>query len=331
MMAKATANSNFSSLGGDSVHGVRDHRYQEYRRCWEENPAHFIVRDFPLHLDLETTNRCNLRCTFCDRRPLLTKEQIGDLDFALYRKILDECQGRLWGLKLSYRGEPLLHPDLTAMVAYAKSKGVLDVYFNTNGMLLTEAASLGLMDAGLDRISVSVEGTDPVAFERQRRGAKFSRILANLDTLISWRTKKGYDRPRIRVQTVKFAGLDLETYKNFWLSHADEVAAVSYQDTRERREGLVCREWACPQLWQRLTMEWTGAMMACNNDDHRLLYLGNLNERSVASCWHDPQVQQARQLHQQGQSHLVRACNGCAWRTAQIQKLTLVQTGLLEL
>jgi radical SAM protein with 4Fe4S-binding SPASM domain len=328
MMAKATPDSNFYSLGGHSVHGVQESSYQEYRRCWEANPANFIVRDIPLHLDIETTNRCNLRCTFCDRRPLLTKDQLGDMDFSLFGKILDECRGgRLWGLKLSYRGEPLLHPDLVEMVAYAKSKGVLDVYFNTNGMLLTEEVSLRLMDAGLDRISVSVEGTDPVAFERERRGAKFSRILSNLDAMVSLRTKKGYNRPRIRVQTVKFPGIDLAEYKNFWLSHADEVAAVSYQNTQERLEGLVCREWACPQLWQRMTIAWNGAIMPCNNDDHGFLCVGNVKERSVSSCWHDPQVQQARKLHQAGQSHLVQACNGCAWRSAQIHKLKPLPKG----
>jgi radical SAM protein with 4Fe4S-binding SPASM domain len=327
-MVKSSPNSNFYSLGGSSVHASLTQEYQDYRRCWEENPANFILRDFPLHLDVESTSRCNLRCTFCDRRPLLTKGQVGDMEFSLFRRILDECQGgRLWGLKLSYRGEPLLHPDLVEMVAYAKARGVLDVFFNTNGMLLTEAVSLRLMDAGLDRISVSVEGTDPVAFERERRGAKFSRILANLDALISLRTKKGYDRPRVRVQTVRFPGLDLEEYKNFWLSHADEVAAVSYQDTRQRLEGLVCRDWACPQLWQRMSIAWNGAVMPCNNDDHGLLCVGNVKERSVASCWHDHLVQQARKLHREGQSHLVPACNGCAWRTAQIQKLKPMPKG----
>ena len=321
-MAKALHNSNFSSLGGHSVHDLGDSSYQEYRHCWEANPANFIVRDFPLHLDLETTSRCNLRCRFCDRRHLLAEEQIGDLDFSFYKKILDEGQGgRLWGLKLSYRGEPLLHPDLVEMVAYAKSRGVLDVFFNTNGMLLTEEMALKLMDAGLDRISVSVEGTDPVAFERERVGAKFGRILANLDTLIALRLRKGYNRPRVRVQSVEIPGLDLAEYKNFWLSHADEVAAVSYQNTQERLEGLVCREWACPQLWQRMTIAWNGAIMPCNNDDHGFLCVGNVKERSVSSCWHDDQVRQVRKLHQEGQSHLVKACNGCAWRTAQIQKI----------
>lgn len=320
-MVKATSNSNFYLLGGKPRPDIQDSEYEQYRLCWRENPANFVVRDFPLHLDVEVSSRCNLRCTFCDKLSLLSPDQLGDIDFRLYQKILDECEGgRLWGLKLSYRGEPLLHPRLVEMVAYAKARGVLDVYFNTNGMLLTPDKSQGLMDAGLDRISVSVEGTDPLAFERERKGAKFHRILDNLDNLISLRNQKGYNNPRVRVQTVKFADLDLEDYRDFWLSHADEVAAIDYKDSINRRQGLVNRDWACPQLWQRMTIEWTGAIMPCNNDDFRHLCVGNVKDRSVASCWHDHSVNRARELHQQGLSHLLLACDGCPWRTAQIHK-----------
>jgi radical SAM protein with 4Fe4S-binding SPASM domain len=325
-MVKATPNANFYSLGGRSVHEVKDAEYQEYRRSWLENPANFIVRDFPLHLDVEITSRCNLRCTFCDKLPLLSKDQQGDMSLAQYKKIIDEGRaGRLWGLKLSYRGESLLHPDVVEMVAYAKANGVLDIYFNTNGMLLSESLSLQLMDAGLDRISLSVEGTDPVAFERERRGANFHRILQNLDRLMSLRTQKGYAHPRVRVQTVRFPDLDLEDYRRFWLNHCDEVAAVDYKDSTNRVKGLECRDWACPQLWQRMTIEWTGDVMPCNNDDYRRLCLGNVKERSIAACWRDPLVQRARELHQSGQSHRVEACDGCPWRTAQLRKIIPAQ------
>lgn len=320
-MVKAFPNSNFYSLGGTSVHVSQSPKYQEYRRCWEEYPAKFIVRAFPLHLDVEISNRCNLRCTFCDKLPLLSKDQLGDMDLSRYRGIIDEgAAGGLWGLKLSYRGEPLLHPDVVEMVAYAKAKGIIDVYFNTNGMLLTPELSRRLMDAGLDRISISMEGTDPVAFERERRGAKFHQIISNIDKLLSLREKRGNHHPRVRIQTVKLPGLDLESYRNYWLSHGDEVAAVDYKDSRQRRQDLIAPDWACPQLWQRMTIEWDGSIMPCNNDDYRQLCLGKVQDRSVAKSWHDRRVQEARKLHRQGLSHLVAACNGCPWRSAQILK-----------
>ena len=45
---------------------LRD-EYWEYRKAWSELPRTFTVSRFPLHLDIETTRRCNLRCPHCMR------------------------------------------------------------------------------------------------------------------------------------------------------------------------------------------------------------------------------------------------------------------------
>ncbi len=318
--ASATANANFTTLGAGSAHDGHDAAYREYRRQWEENPRHFIVRDFPIHLDLEATNRCNLRCTFCDKLPVLTKDQIGDMDFGLFTRIIDEGrEGGLCSIKLSYRGEPLLHPRLAEMVAYAKKSGLLDVYFNTNAMLLTETMAEALIDAGLDRISISAEGTDPAAYAAMRRGADFSRLLANVERLRAVRERRGVDHPRIRVQTVRLPEIDLAAYRRFWEPLADEVAALDFMDAAHR-EALVDPTFACPQLWQRMTVEVGGSVNPCNNDDFRRLSPGNARERSIRECWHDPAVALAREAHRQGQSHLLAACRDCVWRAAQIVK-----------
>ena len=320
-MVQAKANANFHSLYGSSFPDKITPLYQEYRRCWMEYPSRFFVRDFPIHLDVEASSRCNLRCTFCYKLPILSRDQIGDIDIRLYRKILDEAGEKgLWGLKLSYRGEPLLHPSIAEMVEYAKKRRVLDVYMNSNGMLLTEEMSNRLMDAALDRISISVEEIDPVKFERDRVGAKFDRILRNVETLMNLKANRGSEIPKVRVQTVCLPDVDLDEYTEFWKSRCDEVAAVDYKDVVHRDEKIINSEWACPQLWQRMTIEWDGTVMACNNDDFRSLSPGNAHERDISSCWHDPLVQKTRELHMEGKSHLLKACRGCPWRTTQIMK-----------
>ncbi|HRR41118.1 MAG TPA: radical SAM protein [Syntrophales bacterium] len=320
-MVQARANANFYSLSGSSAPENRTPVYDEYRRCWNDYPARFVVRDFPLHLDVEATSRCNLRCTFCDKLPLLPKSKLGSMDMGLYRKIIDEAGEKgLWGLKLSYRGEPLLHRHIAEMVAYAKKKGVLDIYFNSNGMLLTERMSQQLMDAGLDRISISVEGTDPARFEQDRLGAKFDVILRNVETLMTLKAQKGYAHPKVRVQTVCLPHIDLDDYREFWKDRCDEAAAVDYKDAVNRDEDLVNSGWACPQLWQRMTIEWDGTIMPCNNDDYGRLSPGNIKDRNIEDCWHDEIVQQARKMHMKGDSHRLEACRGCPWRTTQVRK-----------
>ena len=172
----------------------------------------------------------------------------------------------------------------------------------------------------MDRISISIDGTDPVAFERERRGAKFDRILNNVSTLIDMRESGGYRIPKIRIQTVRLPEIDLNNYRSFWQNYCDEVAVVDYKAVEDRNQTIIDGNWACPQLWQRMTIEWDGTIMPCNNDDLRKISPGNAMEMPVKDCWHDQIVEQARKLHRQGKSHLIESCNGCPWRTTQINK-----------
>lgn len=319
-MTEIKPNSNFYSLGGNSVHDSTSDAYKEYRRVWLENPKNFILRDFPVHLDIEATSKCNLKCTFCDKLPLLSREQLGNIDFNLYKRIIDEGkEHKLCGVKLSYRGEPLLHPNIAEMVAYAKNAGVMDVYFNTNAMLLNELMSEKLIASGLNRISISIEGTDPAAYEKERVGAKFNIVLNNVKTLQKLKAKHNVSFPKVRIQTIFSPGMDIKSYTSFWGPQCDETAAVDYKDESVRKTGITA-DWACPQLWQRMTIEWDGTVLPCNNDDVRLFSPGNAGSKSIYDCWHDTKVETMRTLHRQGRSHELKDCDGCPWRTAQIAK-----------
>ena len=256
---KAIANPNISRLGGTSVHSSEDAYYKEYRQEWHRRPEQFDTGSFPVHFDIEATSRCNLRCTFCDKLPTMAPEQFGDIDFDLYTKIIDQgVEAGLYSVKLSYRGEPLMHKRLADMVRYAKDRGVVDVYFNTNAMLLTEKRSKELVQAGLDRISISIEGTEPKAFEAARVGASFERIRQNVLQLRQVKKALDTEHPKIRIQTVALPGIDLDSYHNFWEPYCDETAAIDYKDCEQAPLAFEAENWACPQLWQRMTIEWDG-------------------------------------------------------------------------
>jgi len=303
------------------VQNKPDPQYQEYRRLWHAAPREFLPLAFPLHLDIEATNRCNLRCTFCDKLPSLTPDQLGFMDFDMFKRILDEGQEhKLYSVKLSYRGESLLHPRLPEMVAYAKKCGVIDIAFNSNGMLLTERIARALIDAGLDRISISIEGTDPAYYERERRGARFDTVRRNVERLKNLREGLGLDYPRIRIQTVALPGLDLKEYARVWGPLCDETASVDYRDVCAREEPAVDTTWACPNLWQRMAIEWDGSIGACNFDEHHKLQCGRFPQTTILEAWSSPLARATREAHQRGLSHTVEACRSCAWRTTEIKK-----------
>jgi MoaA/NifB/PqqE/SkfB family radical SAM enzyme len=78
-------------------------------------------------------------------------------------------------------GEPLLHPRFPDMVRAAKARG-LRAEVTTNALLLDDAMAVGLLEAGLDQLVVSIDGATAEAFGRVR-GASLDRVLENVRRL----------------------------------------------------------------------------------------------------------------------------------------------------
>lgn len=330
MSTKIESNANFHQVTAGSVFDVRsDEAFKEYRRRWNHNPPNFVADSFPIHLDIESTNACNLKCPFC----ATTTEHWGPsksglMDLGLYRKIIDEgAENGLCAIKLSLRGEPLIHKQLHEMIRYAKDKGILDVYFNTNGMLLTEEVSQQLIVAGLDRISISFEGMEKARYEMYRPGAVFETVIKNVETLLNVRRRLGVKNPQVRVQTVLLPELKetFDQYVAFWDDKVDEVA---YLDAREEgpqydHRGALA-DWACPFLWQRMTILWDGTILPClmhGLDDFSLMALGNVNNDSIKELWRGARETEIRALHMKGAAHKLEACDRCSYRAMEITKL----------
>jgi len=126
-------------------------------------------------LRLSVLDRCNLRCTYCmpeeslqgqgvflPREELLTDAELLRLVHIFVELGVDKI--RLTG------GEPLLRPGLSRLVAsIAGVPGVRDLALTTNGVLLPRHAQ-ALSDAGLGRITISLDSLDDATFTRMSGG-----------------------------------------------------------------------------------------------------------------------------------------------------------------
>src|SRR5262245_17997242 len=127
--------------------------------------------DRPLRdLRISVTDRCNFRCTYCmpkeifgrdfqflRREELLSFEEIARLARLFVELGVEKI--RLTG------GEPLLRRGLDQLVAMlAAIEGLRDLTLTTNGSLLTRARARALRDAGLRRITISLDSLDDRVF-----------------------------------------------------------------------------------------------------------------------------------------------------------------------
>jgi len=140
------------------------------------------VRD----LRISVTDRCNFRCVYCmpkevygrdhaflPRAALLTFEEIERV--ARVFAALGVRKLRITG------GEPLVRRDLEGLIAKLAAIGDLDVTLTTNGALLASKAQ-ALADAGLTRITVSLDSLDDETFRRMNDvDFPVSRVLEGID------------------------------------------------------------------------------------------------------------------------------------------------------
>ena len=320
---KIKVNSNFHHIAGDNLFEMNNVLFEEYRRKWKEWPERFYTGSFPLFIDIEVTSVCNLKCPFCSttyRGRFIDK---GFMPFDLVKKIIDEgADNGLYGVKFNYRGEPLLNKEICKFVRYAKDKGLVDVYFNTNAMLLDNDMAGALIDAGLDRISISVEGYTKDVYERYRVGSDFEKVLSNIVSLQEEKKRRGAKHPKVRVQTVLLEEIkkDLDAYREFWHKIADEVAYLDYKEMKDRKMGL-SSTWACSQIWQRMQVWWDGTIVPCNHDDEAGLKLGNLKDITIKEAWSSDFLNKVRDKHKGGLSHEIPSCDGCYLRDSEIKKI----------
>jgi MoaA/NifB/PqqE/SkfB family radical SAM enzyme len=104
---------------------------------------------------IEITNVCNLRCAFCPG----TKRAARTMSPEEFAAVLDRLHGHVSYIYLHIMGEPLLHPQLGALLSLAAQRG-MRVCITTNGTLLDAQADTLLSAAALHKVSVSLHSVE---------------------------------------------------------------------------------------------------------------------------------------------------------------------------
>jgi cyclic pyranopterin phosphate synthase len=195
-------------------------------------PSRAPVRDQfarPLgSLRLSVTDRCNMRCSYCmpeaeyawlPRASLLTFEELTRVTRIFAS--LGVQKVRLTG------GEPLLRHELPSLVrTLATVDGVKEIALTTNGLLLRRFAH-ELRDAGLDRITVSLDTLRP------ERALAFARTERHADTVDGVHAAGEAGFVGLKLNTVVIRGFnddELPDLLEFGRAHGAEARFIEYMD-----------------------------------------------------------------------------------------------------
>ena len=152
-------------------------------------------------LRVSVTDRCNFRCTYCmpaDGLPWLPKDQtLSFEEIVEVARAATELHG-VTHVKLT-GGEPTVRRDLPMLVAMLRGlPGVRDLSMTTNGFSLGEL-SRPLRDAGLDRVTVSLDSLDATRFKAITRTGRLDRVTAGIEAALS----AGFDAVKLNCVVVR--------------------------------------------------------------------------------------------------------------------------------
>jgi radical SAM protein with 4Fe4S-binding SPASM domain len=249
------------------------------------------------------------------------------MDFELYKKIIDdicEFEKPIKVLRLYKDGEPLLNPKFSEMIKYAKEKKCAErIDTTTNASLLTSEKSLAMIEAGIDRINISIEGVDNGQY------LEFSRYKIDFDALVKniaflYKNKKNCEII-IKINGDSISEKDKEKFYEIFGDIADGVYIEHIMSCWPNYEldgveinqefGIYGQEikevMVCPYVFYSFSINSDGSASTCFLDWAHKLIIGDANKESVKEIWNGKKLSEYQKMFLEKKRKGHPVCKDC--------------------
>ncbi|MBN2213886.1 MAG: radical SAM protein [Bacteroidales bacterium] len=292
-----------------------------------------LVSGKPAFVTVEPTNNCNLRCTGCPAGNGTMERTRGNIDISLFKKLIDELAPTLSYLMLYFQGEPLLHPRLAEFIRYAADKRIYTAV-STNAHYLSRQYSKKIIESGLDRIIISLDGTDQESYSKYRQGGDFNRVLQGIVNLVQIKKEMNSRQPLIilqfivmrhnehQVKEVKTLGKKLNVSRTvikslqvYDLKNNLHLLPVNPGFSRYRYnktgEPVIKNRLRnkCQRLWHTMVILQDGSIVPCCFDKDAQHIVGKYQDSDLSKIWKGKQLSDFRQKILNSRKSIGMCCN----------------------
>ena len=300
---------------------VEKSNWADYRKKYDM-ASNLSELDYPIQIDFELNASCNLKCPMC---PISAESPKGKgkstwFDFDFYKELIDySVKEGTRAIKLNYINEPLIRNDLIKFIEYALSKGILDVYFSTNGILLSETLSEKLIKSGLTRLQVSIDAVTQETYDKVRPGGSLEKIKNNLNKFLELRKKLKSITPLVRVNFVKTTNneFELDNFLNFWKDKVDMIGVQEFIKPTKvvneiKSKKSFKKNFKCSFPFKQLVINNEKQVLPCCTFWGEELALSKIEKpEDLKEAWNSEKMRNLRKKHLEGKYFEIPQCKNC--------------------
>lgn len=276
----------------------------------------------PTMVNIEPTNKCNLKCIMCPRDEM--ERNLGVMDLDTFKKVIDQCvQTGVTQITLNGYGEPFIAKQVFEMIAYTMQTP-LKLKINTNGHYLNSTNIEKLLAQPPHHLSISMDGATRETYEKVRINGKFDRLMTNLNNLLEAREKLQDHPMKITLQIIRMdeTEQEIEDFINQWKDRVDEISIPNihnwgglYEESGNLSKMDVKRV-PCKELWRTMMVFQDGSTSICCAVFDNNMNMGNIKDKHLSEIWRSEEYNQLRQHHVDGNFHLIDICKDCnMWKS----------------
>ncbi len=288
----------------------------------------------PYAVFLDVCDVCNFKCNFCAVQNDKKKRSFmrGIMSYELFKKCVDdlsEFPDKLKVLRVTGLGEPLLNRHFPQMVKYAKMNGCAEMIESvSNGSLLTHKLSEEIVDAGLDKIRFSIEGTNKEDYKIIGCHIEnWDSFIENFQYLYSIKKQLSIYMKVVdaSVDTEEKQKVFFDTFGNCCdkinIEHISPVWA-GFEEINDRFNighlgvhGEKIKEVnICPDPFYSMIIHCDGTVGICCSDWERIEIIGDVNKEKLIDIWMGPRHRRLLEsMLEKGRRKCSKACNKCEY------------------
>ncbi|MCO4781850.1 MAG: radical SAM protein [Candidatus Cloacimonetes bacterium] len=272
----------------------------------------------PVMLNIEPTNKCNLKCVMCPRDQMT--RPLGTMSIQDYKKLMIQAQDAgVTEITLNGYGEPFITQEVYEMVSLAKEFG-FNIKINTNGHYLTEDRIIKLLQDPPHVLSISLDGATKEVYERVRINGDFSKVQKAISLFIKLRKEQNKEHEvKLNLQIIKMDETqeEVDEFCNFWKDKVDEVHVPNVHNWGGviQKNGVLndldITRYPCKELFRTMMVFYDGNVSICCAVFDDNMNLGNIHEQPLIDIWNNSEYQLLRKHHINGDFHKIDVCKDC--------------------